>query len=122
MLVTLDNDSGSRLRRNLVDYDSNVVSDDKILVVLDDTTVPGAATIESQPAEEVFKKTTVSYTLQSRSADGRAIDDCNDIYRITLICLYEDEEKKKKCKKDLYSATAIYQGNGVYTADLYVDK
>ena len=122
MLITLDNDSGSKLRRNLVDYDTNVVSDDQTLIVLDDTTVPGAATVESQPAEEVFKKTTVSYTLQSRSADGRAIDDANDIYRVTLICLYEDEERKKKCRKDLYSAIAVHQGSGVYIADIHVSK
>ena len=48
VLVTLDNDIDDR-RRNLVDYDTNVVSEDLTLVVLDDTTVPSASTVETQP-------------------------------------------------------------------------
>ena len=120
VVVTLDNDVVDR-RRNLVDYDTNVVSEGMTLVVLDDTTVPSASTFDNQQEEVMNVNDYAVWILQSRSADGRAIDTDTDNFQITLICLYEEEQYKKHCRKSLYQGTAVPQGDGLYKVYIKVN-
>jgi len=70
---------------------------------------------------EVDTDSTVTFTMQSRSADGAAQPVSTDMFTVLLFCLYEEEEKKKKCKTESYTGTGIHQSGGVYASGILVD-
>ena len=85
------------------------------LRAFDDTTVPVAATVESSPSVDVEAGTTATYTIQTRSEDGRKQEDVNDdVFTITLTCADADRDNTVSI-----STTAIPDDSGLYIASFY---
>ena len=93
---------------------STTVSDALTLRVFDDTTFPSAATIEYMPTGDVDADTIVTYTIQTRSEDGRAQPDIEDVFTVTLTCADADRDNTVSI-----STTAIPDDSGLYIASFY---
>lgn len=89
---------------------STIVRDDLTLTVFDDTTVPSAATIVSQPSGDIDAGTTVSYVIQTKSEDGRVQEVDSDVFTVTLT------------GPETFTATAFHVNAGLYVASLTPTK
>lgn len=87
------------------------VSADLTLRVIDNTTVPGAATVESQPSGDVEVETMATYTIQTRSEDGRAQPVTDDVFTLTATCAEAGRDNTIS-----YTATVTADATGLYTA------
>ena len=87
------------------------------LTVIDTTTVASVSTVENGPTVPYQVGTPVTYTIQSRSANGDAQPTVTDTYTVTLTCVAL-KYGEPLCDDDVYTATATHTTGGLYAAVL----